>query len=187
MVLYLSPGSFIRGIPVRKTIAIRRRRLLLLLLALGLLGGVVGGVIRLGKAPAAQAQVESTTEEAKLTASGGAQDDFFGSGLAVSGDTAVVGAYGDNSAHVFVRSEGSWTPQAKLTVSDGGAFDLFGWSVAISGDTAIVGAPLHTVGENFRQGSAYVFIRSGTSWSQEAKLTAPDGVAFDEFGNSVAI
>ena len=169
------------------TFALPRRRLLLILLALGLLGGVVGGVIRLGKPPAAQAQVESTTEEAKLTASGGAQDDFFGSGLAVSGDTAVVGAYGGNSAYVFVRSEGSWTPQAKLTVSDGGAFDLFGWSVAISGDTAIVGAPLHTIGENFREGSAYVFVRNGTTWSQEAKLTSSNGLFTGQFGNSVAI
>jgi hypothetical protein len=59
--------------------------------------------------------------------------------------------------------------------------------VAISRDTAIVGASNNDVGANFDQGSAYVFVRSGTTWTQQAQLTAGDGAAYDAFGVSVAI
>ncbi|XYH97831.1 hypothetical protein ACMHYB_60445 [Sorangium sp. So ce1128] len=138
-------------------------------------------------------------QQAKLTASDGAAEDLFGSSVAVSGDgsTAVVGAPGDNvgsnpgqgSAYVFVRSGTTWTEQAKLTASDGAASDLFGSSVAVSGDgsTAVVGASLDDVGGNPNQGSAYVFVRSGTTWTEQAKLTASDGAAEDLFGSSVAV
>lgn len=67
--------------------------------------------------------------------------------------------------------------QAQLTASDGAASDNFGISVAVSGDTAVVGAYLDDVGASGNQGSAYVFVRSGTSWSQQAQLTASDGGA----------
>ena len=71
----------------------------------------------------------------------------------------------------------------KLTASDAAAGDAFGCSVAISGSTAVVGAP----GKNSKRGAAYVFMRSGTAWSQQAELTASDGAAGDAFGSSVAI
>ncbi|MFA6044264.1 MAG: FG-GAP repeat protein, partial [Phycisphaerales bacterium] len=130
-----------------------------------------------------------------LTASDGAASDSFGISVAISGDTAIVGANGDDiganldqgSAYVFVRNGTTWTQQAKLTASDGAANDLFGTSVAISGDTAIVGAAQDTIGTNSAQGSAYVFVRSGTTWTQQAKFTASDGAANDFFGISVAI
>jgi hypothetical protein len=77
--------------------------------------------------------------------------------------------------------------QAQLTGVDGAASDRFGLSVAISGDTAVVGANCDTVGANVNQGSAYVFTRSGATWSQQQKLTAADGAASDYFGYSVAI
>ena len=87
---------------------------------------------------------------------------------------------------MFVRSSGTWSQQAKLIADDGAAFDDFGFSVAISGDTVVVGAPLDDdLGSS--SGSAYVFVRSGDSWSQQAKLTAPDGALPDNFGASVAI
>ena len=83
---------------------------------------------------------------------------------------------------MFGRSGTSWSQQAKLTASDGAAGDVFGNSVAISGNTAVIGAYYDDVGSNSNQGSAYVFVRSGTSWSQQAKLTASDGAASDYFG-----
>ncbi|MGQ0619121.1 MAG: Calx-beta domain-containing protein, partial [Panacagrimonas sp.] len=134
-------------------------------------------------------------EEAKLVAADGAASDTFGFSVAVAGDTAVVGAREDDvgansnqgSAYVFVRSGTSWTQQAKLVAADGAADDRFGFSVALSGDAAVVG----TFGDDFgaicAQGSAYVFVRSGTSWTQQQKLVAADGAAFDEFGISVAL
>jgi hypothetical protein len=87
---------------------------------------------------------------------------------------------------VFVRSGATWTQQAKLTAADADAGDNFGFSVAISGDTALVGAD----GDDdagLSSGSAYVFVRSGTTWSEQAKLTASDAAAGDNFGFSVAI
>ena len=78
--------------------------------------------------------------------------------------------------------------QAELTASDGATGDSFGYSVALSsdGNTALVGAPTHTVNGSV-QGAAYVFANSDGSWSQRAELTASDGAAGDEFGNSVAL
>ncbi len=133
--------------------------------------------------------------QGKLTASEGAANDEFGSAVALSGDTAIVGAYAAStetasqlgSAYVFVRSGGAWTMQQKLSVADGFAGDQFGWSVAINGDTAIVGARAADIGTTLNQGSAYVFVRSGSAWSLQQRLTASDGAAGDEFGYSVAV
>jgi uncharacterized repeat protein (TIGR01451 family) len=135
------------------------------------------------------------SQQQKLSASDGASTDYFGVSVAVSGDTAVVGAaYNDvgadanrGSAYVFVRSAGIWSQQQQLLASDGAAEDLFGSSVAVSGDTAVVGAYGDDVGANANQGSAYAFLRSGTTWSQQQKLTASDGTASDELGAAVAV
>jgi FG-GAP repeat len=134
-------------------------------------------------------------DQQKLTASDGTGQDYFGKSVAISGDTAIVGAYlavvgansNQGSAYVFVRSGTTWTEQQKLTASDGAAFDTFGRSVAVLGDTAIVGAQNHAVGANSNQGSAYVFVRNGTMWTEQQKLTASDGATNDGFGSSVAI
>ena len=135
------------------------------------------------------------TQQAKLVASDGAANDYFGASVALWGDTALVGAYGDaigantgqGSAYVFTRSGGVWMQQAKLVASDGAATDGFGVSVALSGDTALVGAYTDDVGVNSDQGSAYVFTRSGVVWTEQAKLVASDGAANDYFGFSVAL
>jgi hypothetical protein len=135
------------------------------------------------------------TEQAKLTASDGAADDNFGTSVALFGDTALVGALqntvganaGQGSAYVFTRSGSVWTEQAKLTASDGAAWDTFGTSVALYGDTAIVGSSFDMVGANAGQGSAYVFTRTGSVWTEQAKLTASDGAANDYFGANVAL
>ena len=139
--------------------------------------------------------VDPWVQQAELTASDGASGDEFGYSVAVSGSTAVVGApthtVGSNTqegaAYVFVQSGTTWSQQAELTASDGAANDGFGWSVAVSGGTALVGNPGHTVGSNQSQGTAYVFVQSGTTWNQQAELTASDGGQFYEFGNSVAL
>ncbi|MBA4122879.1 MAG: VCBS repeat-containing protein [Acidobacteria bacterium] len=135
------------------------------------------------------------TQQTKLIASDGASNDLFGVSVAISGETAIVGSSRDNigtnidqgSAYIFVRSGTTWTQQTKLTAADGAAYDFFGVSVAISGGTAIVGSYNDDIGANANQGSAYVFVRSGTTWTQQTKLTASDGAADDDFGNSVAI
>ena len=76
--------------------------------------------------------------------------------------------------------------EAKLLASDGATGDYFGWSVALSGDYALVGA-YKDDDNGSSSGSAYVFVRSGSSWSQQAKLLASDGAADDRFGYSVAL
>ncbi|MFD1016028.1 T9SS type A sorting domain-containing protein [Winogradskyella rapida] len=135
----------------------------------------------------------SWTEQAKLTASDGAVSDYFGYSVAIDGDYAIIGAsYDDDgasasgSAYIFNRSGNSWTEQTKLTASDAAATDYFGYSVAIDGDYAIVGA-YNNAHAGYRSGSAYIFVRSGNSWAEQAKLTASDGVTSDYFGCSVAI
>src|SRR6266540_3231667 len=119
----------------------------------------------------------------------------FGASVAISGETVVVGAIGDDgaagrdqgSAYVFARSGGVWTQQQKLEASDAAANDLFGLSVAISGETVVVGAPFDAGAAGNSQGSAYVFARSGGVWSQQQKLEASDAALGDQFGFSVAV
>ena len=131
-------------------------------------------------------------QQQKLTAADTAAVDNFGMSVAVSGDTAVVGAHlegGTNagSAYVFVRSAGTWAQQQKLTASDAAANDNFGASVAVSGDTAVVGAPFDDIAAGTDAGSAYVFVRSASTWAQQQKLTADDAAGGDRFGISVAV
>jgi len=135
------------------------------------------------------------TLQQKLTASDGAPEDAFGSSVAISGDTIVVGAYSDTvgtntsqgSAYVFVRSGTAWTQQQKLVAGDGASFDIFGRTVAISGDTVAVGASSDDITTNVDQGSAYIFLRTGSTWAQQQKLLAGDGTTSDFFGDSITI
>ena len=133
-------------------------------------------------------------EKAKLVAEDAVEKAEFGHSVAISGDTAIVGAYLDTnaggekagSAYIFVRDGKNWTQQAKLTADDAEAGDNFGKSVAIHRNTVIVGAHLDDDGGS-KSGSAYVFVRDGDTWTQQAKLTASDTAARDEFGTSVSI
>jgi len=133
------------------------------------------------------------SQQAKVTADDGAASDFFGISVALSGDTAVIGAYGDDdragssgSAYIFTRNGSTWSQQAKVTADDGAANDFFGYSVTLSGDTAVIGA-YQDDDRGLESGSAYIFTRNGSTWSQQAKLTADDGAASDYFGNPVAL
>jgi hypothetical protein len=134
-------------------------------------------------------------QQAALTAGDGACGDYFGCSVSLDGDTALVGApyktVGANTnqgaAYLFTRSGTTWTQQQELTAGDGARGDYFGWSVSLDGDTALVGARYNTVGANTYQGAAYLFTRSGTTWTQQQELTAADGTAYDFFGYSVAL
>ncbi|UCC23630.1 MAG: right-handed parallel beta-helix repeat-containing protein, partial [Planctomycetota bacterium] len=135
----------------------------------------------------------SWIEQPKLTASDGAASDFFGRSVSIDGDYCVIGAFGDDdkgnmggSAYIFKRDGENWTQQAKLTASDGAAEDRFGLKVSISGEYCVIGA----YGDDDRgdySGSAYIFKRDGTSWTEQTKLTASDGAASDYFGARVSI
>ena len=124
------------------------------------------------------------TQQVKITASDAHTFGGFGSSVSISGDYAIVGASGGSgTAYIFYRSGTSWTEQAKITASDAEAWDFFGCSVSISGDYTIVGA----YGESSYTGASYIFYRSGTNWNQQAKITASDAQANDQFGCSVSI
>ncbi len=158
-----------------------------------------------------------TGQQAYVKASNTGADDVFGYEVAISGDTMVVSAYQEDSnatgvngnqaddsapdsgaAYVFVRSGTVWSQQAYLKASNTDGTDWFGYGVAIMGDTIVVGAPNESssapgVNGNHADdsapdsGAAYVFVRSGTTWSQEAYLKASNTGFGDQFGRSVSI
>ncbi|WP_438000312.1 thrombospondin type 3 repeat-containing protein [Sorangium sp. So ce185] len=125
----------------------------------------------------------------KVSANDGMPYDYFGSSVALSGDTAVVGAPyddGHGSVYIFARIGDAWFQQIKLSPHDASGDDRFGVSVAISGDTVLIGAERND-SRGSETGAAYVFVRSGAAWSLQAKLH-PAGVVHDAaFGHSVAI
>ena len=129
------------------------------------------------------------SEVKKLTASDARGGDHFGSSVAVSGDTAIVGSGFRDVAYVFERDQGgpsNWGEAKKLTARAG---DAFGVSVAVSGDTAVVGAPVAEGGRSDTD-AAYVFQRDEGgpgNWGEVTKLTGSDAQAGDFFGSSVAI
>ena len=146
---------------------------------------------------------EDRTEDSIITSDDGEFADRFGASVSISGTAALVGAPWEDqacgggtncdagAAYVF-RSNAygwNWIQEAKLAASDGDSGDKFGTSVSISGNVAIVGAPSDDEAVGSNVGSAYVFRFNPQSgqWNQEAKLTAFDGVASDEFGFSVSI
>ena len=131
------------------------------------------------------------SQQAKLVASNGAANDHFGMSASISGDYAIVGAYGrdvsgranQGGAYVFYRNGTSWVEQAALIASDGAAGDQFGYAVSISGDYAVIGSNLRSSS----QGGAYVFQRTGAVWAEHATLVPADNAPSGEFGISVAI
>jgi FG-GAP repeat len=144
----------------------------------------------------------ASATQAKLLPRDASAPNVFGASIAVSGNTALVGATtanggpgnGTGAAYVFLKGPtGRWTQQAKLRAADGAPRDNFGFSVALDGDTAVIGAPNRGqfTGDPFGEvGAAYVYQRSGTKWSQQAELTAQCptcGSTGDFFGFSVAV
>ncbi|MBK1814423.1 hypothetical protein JIN84_02285 [Luteolibacter yonseiensis] len=154
------------------------------------------------------------TQQAYLKSSAVAAGNLFGYSVAIADNTLVVGAFGETSgttstdgstgptragaAYVFTRSGTAWTQQAALKASNPGAGDWFGISVGVSGDTLVVGAQNEasdSTGVNGAEnddsqagaGAAYVFVRSGTTWTKQAYLKASNTGKGDRFGHSVAV
>jgi hypothetical protein len=152
------------------------------------------------------------SQQAYVKSSNASAGDAFGANIALSGDTLVVGASGEDSnaigvdgnqaddsladagaAYVFRRVGTTWSQEAYLKASNSGAGDFFG-AVAISGDTVVVGAPGED-GNGTSQfdesapdsGAAYVFARSGAAWSQQAYLKASNAASGDRLGFRLAI
>lgn len=169
-------------------VAARRRFPTAILTAIAL-----AGLTSWSAAPAAAQGSSLWAQQAELTPSDSAIE--FGSSVAISGNTAVVGAPGSTvggnsrqgAAYIFVNNGGVWTQQAELTAADGAANNLFGGSVSISGNTVVIGAEGLAVNGAADQGAAYVFVNNGGSWTQAAELTASDGAAYDDFGGSVSV
>jgi hypothetical protein len=136
----------------------------------------------------------SWLQQSKLIVSYGEYNDNFGYSVSINGDYAVVGApfrdanasFPDfGAAYIFVRNGSTWTLQADLLNNDLNVNDVFGSSVSISGGYAFIGTPNHDDAPLTNNGSVYVFVRNGVSWSLQAKLIAPDHKTEGYFGNSV--
>lgn len=133
--------------------------------------------------------IDPYIQQRKLNASDAATGDQYGFSVAISGDTAIVGAPQDDyltftnggSVYVYVRTFtgglGTWAQQAKLTPTTSANNLKFGRAVALSGDTAVIGSDT----------GAYVFTRSGTVWTQQTLLAGGDALPSDHFGMSVAL
>jgi hypothetical protein len=128
------------------------------------------------------------TEQQKLSVIPVGTDGGFGAGVAISSDTntILISAPLEDDAgagYAYIPNGGSWAQQQRFIPSDGEAGDNFGISVALSadGNTAILGSPFADADVD-NQGAAYVFVRNGTLWTQQQKLTADDGADGDSFG-----
>ncbi|EAQ41505.3 Ig-like domain-containing protein [Polaribacter sp. MED152] len=135
------------------------------------------------------------TQEAKLTASDASAYDYFSyQSIGIDGDYIVVGAFGNDnsnlgdsgSAYIYHKTNSGWMEESIITAIDAAAGDQFSISVDISGDVVVVGARLDD-DKGSNSGSAYVFQRNGTAWSQQSKLLASDGASNDYFGLASAI
>lgn len=130
-----------------------------------------------------------------IFASDGQEDAFYGTSLSAEGDYLVVGAHNHNvggntsqgQAYVYHNNGSAWQEQEILTASIGEMGDQFASSVDISGDYLIAGAHLSDAGLNPFEGRAFIFNRNGSTWQEQAILTAPDGATDDFFGYWVAI
>lgn len=115
----------------------------------------------------------------------------FGDAVAFSGDTMIASARDNTStgkAYILVRSGSTWTQQAVFTPDAGDTQNAkygYGQAVAISGDTAIVTEGYHRDNPNLK---IYVYVRSGSTWTQQAKISAPPGVGENDWwGFSAAL
>ncbi|WP_286266533.1 FG-GAP repeat protein [Thalassotalea atypica] len=132
---------------------------------------------------------------AKITANDGVAGDLFGISVAVDGNTILVGAdlhdekaENAGAVYVYVLDDMQWRQEAKLMASDGAKTDIFGVRVALSENTALISARRDdTEALGIDAGSAYIFVRDGNTWTQQVKLTSPDGRGDDRFGRGVAL
>ena len=140
-----------------------------------------------------QREGASWVESTKLSDGETASEDQFGVSVAISGNFAISGAQQDDdiapnagAAYIFERSGFLWLQRTKLTTEDAQAGDLFGNAVAMDGETVLVGAPgVDDAGPE--AGAAYVFVKVGEEWIQQARLIGDDLEIFDQFGSAVAV
>ncbi len=132
-------------------------------------------------------------EQQKLVASDGAETDWFGLSVSISGNYAIVGNVYDDvylwdsgSAYIYHFDGTNWVEQQKLIPLDGDMLEYYGGNVSISGNYAIVSAS----GDNDNgdsSGSVYIYLYDGTNWEEQQKILASDGAEWDQFGLSVTI
>ena len=150
-------------------------------------GQAVGGVEQ-GGAFVWRRHGDTWQRESNLVFLGGAAGDGFGCTVAISGDTAVIGAPGTRdasghtrvgSAYVFTRTGSTWFFSQALDIPDSGADHMFGAAVGISGTTLVVGAPYNG------QGALYVYTQSAGAWTLKKEILAPS--TSGHFGAPLAI
>ena len=157
---------------------------------------VVGSDQHNGKSGCAYVFVQSSStweQQAKLTASDSASNDYFGRSVGISGKYVVIGAWNEDAAgaaagaaYLFKRVGGAWEQQTKLTASSASEADYFGWSVRIDGNSAAVAAYSEDSAGD-QSGSVYMFEQSSNVWTEQAQLMASDPGENDHFGHSISM
>ena len=116
-------------------------------------------------------------------------NDYFGFSVGISGNRVIVGAdaasANSGSAYIFKYNGSSWVQEVKLVSPDSADRMFFGRSVSISGNYALVGADGYD-GSGENAGAAWLFKWNGSTWTQQARLSAGDIQAGDRMGSSVA-
>ncbi|MBN1627070.1 MAG: PASTA domain-containing protein, partial [Deltaproteobacteria bacterium] len=147
---------------------------------------------------------ESWIEQLRLDADDLEENDNFGKSVSISGEYAIVGAYGDDdlgtdsgAVYIFKRSGDLWSLQDKITAPNGNNEDHFGASVSVSGDLLLIGAEgddengtILIEGEAYYYspvGAAYIYKRYGSSWIMQKKLPGYNSGQTQNFGYSVDI
>ena len=138
----------------------------------------------------------AVSEQQKISASDGASSDNFGRSVSISndGNTAIVGAPLENAggpntgaAYIFTRSGSTWAEQSKIVAADQTHEDTFGGSVGISGDGDTVVVTTNNGMNGMGGNSAYIFTRSGSTWTQQSKIVASDETGSSYFGSAVSV
>ena len=146
-----------------------------------------------------QGGTDNWGEVKKIIGSNLGTDDYFGYDVSISGDYAIVGAYGDDdngssagAVYIYEKDQGgvdNWGEVKKITASDGAATDFFGQKISISGDYIIIGV-YGNDDHGYNSGSAYIYGKDqgGTdNWGEVKKITASDAAPVDYFGVAVSI
>ncbi|MES2773137.1 MAG: FG-GAP repeat protein [Bacteroidota bacterium] len=153
-----------------------------------------GGITNAGSASIYVRFLNGWLLQAKITDAVGAQNDFFGNNVSISGSYAIIGSFQDDvslntnqgSASIYKREGSSWVLMKKMTDGGGAAEEDFGTSVCISEDYAIVGAR-YGKGMNGTPGTVFIYLRVGFGWQLLQKVTDPGSTGSESFGVSVAI
>jgi hypothetical protein len=147
-----------------------------------------------GAAYVFQRLADAWQQTAYLKANDAARGDYFGTSVAISGDTIAVGATHSDvlslatvptrsgAVYIFVRRQGRWQQQVRLDAGEAASGDMFGYHIALEGDRLVVGATRDGTG-----GGAYVFERSGETWSAAQKLQPNELMARANFGCYVQV